>query len=218
MFSTAWDFQIMVDSESVIVTDPLGTSYGAVNGCQRLGGHKPERAPSYGKYLERRVSWRLPQPYVNFEIEPRWVLTDTYGVSFVVLSVTRPDQWQNEWCCVCNSLKFDGLVDDTVQVYQATAISSSTGERRVTETAIGSPTPCAIEPEKQDIGIQFGTVDFCETFLIYLQTDPAGASSFGILNAGALLVDQNGVIYEVQEVFKRERIDQHLCMKCIKKL
>lgn len=208
-FDVSGDWVIFPDQEPITLLDPLGTSYGAINGCLRLGGSRPERAPSYGKYLERKTDWLLPYPNVAVEIEPRWVLQDQYGVQFTVLSVTGKDPWHSHWRCTCNSLEFDGLIDDTVTYWQVSAISSDTTERRVIDTQVGGAITCAIEPERDKLGEMYGTKDFESYYRIYLNIDPSGISP-SIIKAGDLLKDQNAVVYEIDEVLKRERIDQHL--------
>lgn len=67
------------------------------------------------------------------------------------------------------------------------------------------------------LGDQFGTKNFGDNFVMYLQSDPSG-TGYTIIQAGDLFVDQDSVKYEIQEVHDRDRIDALPAFICVKKL
>jgi hypothetical protein len=215
--NVANSYKFMANLETVTIADNLGNPQGTIQGAKRLGGFDAERAPSRGKYLEWQVSWRLPQPNVSATIKPGWTVTDSNAKTYTVLDVAWPRNQNQAWQIYTNRLEYNGQLEDTVQYLQTTAASSSTGARTVTITAVGSPVAAAIEPERQSVGDLFGTKDMEESFLIYLSVDPSGTGP-STINAGDMFQDQNSVLYEIQDVFERDRLDVKPTFRVRKKL
>ena len=93
---------------------------------------------------------------------------------------------------------------------------SSTGARTVTHVSRGSY-PGAIQPMTAQLGDLFGTKNFEDRFVIYLNADLSVTLQTGIY-AGDLLVDQNGVEYEIEQAIERYRLDFLPAYVCRKKL
>ena len=183
---------------------------------------KRETAPSYGKYLRRCGVWDLPAIYVVWNPTPSDYITGPDGAIWQICvdGVTEP-KLGGCWRCDVDQLIFNALIDDTVSLVQATCTGSSyTGARTVTDTidSIFENIPCAIEPRDVDVGEHFGTISTPEYYDIYLDSDPTPDGAPSIIKAGDMLKDQNGVMYEIEEVIMRERLDLKPQFKCIKKL
>ena len=119
---------------------------------------------------------------------------------------------------VCDRLVIDSTLQATLQYQQAScAGASDEGSRTVTWTNTGSPIAGAIQPFTADLGEMFGTVDFEDHFLIYLQTDPSG-TGVTAMQPGDRFQDAGGVQYEIQAVLERNSLDELPVFQCVKKL
>lgn len=122
------------------------------------------------------------------------------------------------WRLCCIRLEIVVPLEDTVQYQQSSCSgSSAAGSRTISFTNIGSPVPSAIQPMTAELGIQFGTKNFGDKFIIYLQSDPSG-TGYTIMQAGDLFEDRDNILYEIEGVYDRNRLDALPAFVCEKKL
>lgn len=141
------------------------------------------------------------------------------GILWQVCKTVDQSHLQNVYRLSCDYFEFTLALRDTVYFVQATCTgASATGARTVVNTVISPAIPAAIEPRSQRIDELFGAIVDPETFDIYLDNDISAANSPGIVKAGAMLQDQNNVLYEILEVNDREDLDKKTHCLCIKKL
>ncbi len=182
-----------------------------------------EAQPSYGVY-KRWVT--------TFKIDPTvWTLAagsgvypkmrDTLVVDGITWTVRRDVDSpapRGLWRLSCNYLQIDATLQATLQYVTATCTgSSATGSRTVTNTDVGDPIAAAVQPFNAMLGDMFGTKDFEDRYMIYALTDPSGTGP-SVINAGDMFRDSNGVLYEIEEVVDRLRLDDLNAYRCVKKL
>ena len=212
---TANDFRFIANRERITLFNAAGSLVCIVADSKRLMQGLAERAPSDGQYLYVPIDWRLPGVNVTQAIQPGWIIQDAASIAYVVQQVDPPGSYQGTYNCACLSLMAMGQV---VHYVAAMAASSSTGSRTVTDTTGGTAYTCAIQPTRKSIQDLFRTKAMPETFDIWIATDPTGTGLISTAVAGDMLVDANGVNYEIQEITERLRIEELTRFHCIKRL
>ena len=183
-----------------------------------------EAQPSRGVYLKWLTTFKVDKPTwtaaapSNTYPKPRDTLV-VDGLTWTVYrDVDSPASLMPLWRLGCIRLEIKPELKTTAQYSQASCTSSSsTGTRTITYTNIGSPINAAIQPMTADLGDAFGTKDFEDAYVAYLETDP---SAFGasVIGAGDLLIDPNGVKYEIIATMDRNVLDALPVFHLVKKL
>jgi len=194
-----------------------------------------ERSPSHGVYRQWVTTvkidadvWLAAVAVYNAAHSTSLVLypkardrVTLHGKTWQVSIDTSQPHQGNPYRLACNILEFQLDLDDQVRFVQASCGGSSdTGARTVTHTTSTTTIQCAIVPSKQAVDTLFGALTSPESFDIYLTPDSTYIPEDGpsLLKAGAMLIDQNSVSYEIVTVEQRERLDQLLHVTAVKKL
>lgn len=184
-----------------------------------------EPKESWGKYRRWETAIRLIPDYCQQAPKPRdkinWGYQFVAGgpvIEFQICKVQGDNYLGRPYCVTADYMDFQLLLSDTVSILQATATGSPTGSRTVVNTVLASGIPAAIEPITQEIKDRFGALTSPEQYMCYLDNDVSAANSPSIVKVGALVQDQNGVIYDILEVMDRERLDLKTALKIERKL
>lgn len=183
-----------------------------------------EPKDSYGKYRRWVVSLQFPVDYITVAPKPRdgvnwgFMLGSQGPITFNICKINDTPYLGSPWFVTADYMDFQLQLRDTVQFVRATAHASSTGDRVVSNTNVGDPIAAAIEPRTQAIKDAWGTLTSPEVFDCYLDNDVSAANDPSVVRVGDLIVDQNGVKYDIMEVTDRERLDLKTHLVIEKKL
>ena len=188
---------------------------------------KHEKRESYGKYIQRRTTIKIPQEVWDTAVTGHAGLApksrDTLtldGVTWTVCAGINLSRNGGLYRLECDFFEPQFAIDDTVTFMNASCGGSSlAGDRHVTLTALGDPIECGIEPIRQEVDVDaYGAKTAPEYFDVYLSRDVTAANDPSVVRAGALIQDQNAVQYEVLEVNDRERLDLETHLLCVRRL
>jgi hypothetical protein len=184
-----------------------------------------EPKDSYGKYRRWVVSLQFPIDYITFAPKPRdavnWgfrLYSTGPTITFNICKINDTPYLGSPYFVTADYMDFIPELKDVVYILQPTATASSTGARTVIETVIAGPINAAIEPITQGIKDAWGTLTSPETYWCYLDNDMSDANDPSIIKVGALVRDQNNVLYDILEVTDRERLDLKTALRVEKKL
>jgi hypothetical protein len=208
---------VLEDSDLILLEDAAqgGTGYETVADAKRIVSDVREQESSDGAYQAEYLGWRLPCQNVATMPQPGDLVIDGSDRVYVVQDVGDPD-FGSCYRLSCKRLVLEDL-GHLVQYIQCSATSGSTAARTVTDTAVGDPMPCAIQPKQQAQSDMFGAKTMPELFTIWLYQDPGGDGPDQI-KSGDMFQDENGVYYEILQCRDRKRIDALSAFDVIKKL
>ena len=175
-----------------------------------------ENHPSFGVYTKIQMAIDIPRVVLASDIpKPGDFFTGPDGNTYNVIARQSFSVFFCRVVGFCPVLSYD--LTDTAQYYQVSASGGGTGARTVTDTASGSPVAARFEPMTAALGMQFGTMNFGDSYLVFLATDLSGTGPT-VIKAGDYFQNGAGVKYEIVEVMERARLDFLSAYHCVKKL
>jgi hypothetical protein len=196
---------ILPNRETLTVFDPNGLSLGVVTDAKRLMSDDEERAPADGKYVVTHIDFRLPVATLSATVLPACTIIDAAQMAYRVLAVDPPGTYNGTWNCYCAMLR---VFRDTVTIKFPTNLTDTFASPITDQSATILAQPAAIQEISAELVEFQHKKGFRKRYSIWILTDPT-------LPLGSLLIDQNGIVYVVESVENRNRIDELTRITCI---
>ena len=164
------------------------------------------------------ATWTLTTAAPNIYPKPRDTLLSG-GVLWQVSDATDVTHNGGLYRLECNFFERNFQLEDTIAFFNALcATSTATGDRVVVDQGVVTMA-ASIQPIRQEAQEDhFGAKTSPEYFDVYLTLDVSAANDPSIVQAGAIIQDQNGVQYDVLQVDNRESLNMETHLLAVKKL